>query len=947
MNLPYEAGDAQLDLALKALKNNFSKQFVLMEKNLAEEELSALLLLVALSCLGSMPTNPLLAVPRANEYDKLSDGDWHRLGLELYSIVSKTCPSSAKHALPPPQLGSIKTARKLLPHKCFSSLGKDVSSIGFSYQILALGLRKEALRATQTANKELDTKQIIAFTQLYTPNWVVDFLVANTVAHFLKGKPTNRYSQWLVESGQRKSSSRQLPNIKIIDPACGSGQFLLSAFDLLFDQHRADGIDPAYAVQKILMDNLHGADIDPKAIWIATLGLTVKSMLVGQTIDRRLENLLCVPCQSDDLLGSISRHWLQQPNHVLGRSYDVVVTNPPYIGRKSLSRSLKLALRNDYPKCRADLCSAFLERSLEMLSPGGKMGIITQSSLLALPSYRALRQHLLTHYEFDAAITCGTGVFPLSNGEKIDNVLLIAQAPSVQSGKHRFDSANHAGVDLAEAATFSTQLSKGKDKAEQLRIALASFVQNGKDRVEGVRNKNRASEAKPNIRFLNLAAAHPSLHSIAEVRQGLATTNNRRFVRQHWDVPQEDIGPVWVPYVKGAGSERWYSESNFVVKWGHDGAEIKQAVVDAYPYLKGKSNWVVKNEQFYFRSGLCFSFINKNHLAVRRLPEGCIFDVASSAIFADNGNEDFLLAYLNSSLLSAIANAINPTINLQVGDIKRLPVLDLSAKTKAELGELARVCYENKVLLAAVASDPLSFCRTRDKVFFDGNGNGVTAVLGRIQQSQKELASKLETAEAHIDELVISSFNDLGQLSTNQLNLLAMQKSERICLTERRILASNVLCEAAARLMAYGTNEQVAVLPPMPGEMILQELGIGKESLAPFEAELETSICKYFQKPGVIDLSKQAKKASRYFSVWLPESKGLMFLSARAVRNGKSISYHNGTRYKGYGSDLPAYTQALSEAEQLLVRTRAILKNKLDWSSADLQTAISQLLEQA
>src|SRR4029077_1282737 len=86
-----------------------------------------------------------------------------------------------KMVMAAPNIGALTTAKNLLPSQHFYALGKHISSLGFVYQILSLTSRKDALRATQTANKAISLDQLIAFTQLYTPNWVVDFLVANTV----------------------------------------------------------------------------------------------------------------------------------------------------------------------------------------------------------------------------------------------------------------------------------------------------------------------------------------------------------------------------------------------------------------------------------------------------------------------------------------------------------------------------------------------------------------------------------------------------------------------------------------------------------------------------------------------------------------------------------------------------------------------------------------------
>src|SRR5208283_3635094 len=178
---------------------------------------------------------------------------------------------------------------------------------------------------------------------------------------------------------------------------------------------------------------------------------------------------------------------------------------------------------------------------------------------------------------------------------------------------------------------------------------------------------------------MSLRSRLQKLADIATLKQGLATTDNARFLRYVWEVSPAEIGKRFVPYVRGDGAERWWSPLTTVVLWEGNGLAIKEAVTAAYPYLKGNYAWVVKNEEYYFRSGLTFSFVSKDRLAVRKLAAGAIFDVGSSAIFIDNcSREGALLAYLNSALATAMAHDLNPTINFQVGDLKKLVIPDFS-----------------------------------------------------------------------------------------------------------------------------------------------------------------------------------------------------------------------------------------------------------------------------
>ncbi|PWU00488.1 MAG: hypothetical protein C5B53_03950 [Candidatus Melainabacteria bacterium] len=913
-----QAGDNQVDLTLKIFKSVFVRNFVEEGKRFSDSELNAALLIVAFHCLLKAVPQSIFGKRRTfvqQELSSLSNGDWLSFCLRLYEMVLRCCP--IKDTLPPPDLKSIASVRSIVKEENWRALGESVSSIGFTYEILGLAARKRALSATQAANKELSIEELIAFTQLYTPDWVVDFLIANTAIPLIdqdKGKTIDdRFTRWLLPQTDRETRIRRTPvNLKLIDPACGSGQFLLSAFDFLYGLHRAAGSSSSRALHMVLFDNLYGADIDDKSIWVSSLGLLVKSLLLNETIASPLNNLICPRfsgnSHASELLGSVSRIWLRDEEHILGRRYDIVVTNPPYIGRKSLSRELKLSLKDEYPRCGSDICAAFLERSMEMLSPGGRMGMITQSSLLTLPSYQDLRQHLFNRYHFDSIVQCGTGVFPRASGEKIDSVLLIGKLPARAHAPLETIAGN---FDLRTIADHFVSLEKKLDKADELQKMISLSKKGGSPNW----SKNSSS-----YRIMQTITNAPPLSSIAQVKQGLATTDNQRFVRSYWDIPEEDLGPVWVPYIKGAGSERWYSENNFVVKWGKDGSEIKQAVVEAYPYLKGKSSWVVKNEQFYFKPGLCFSFINKHRLAVRRLPAGSIFDVASSAIFSNNGDEDFLFAYLNSSLLSKMANLINPTINMQVGDIKRLPVPPFSIDTKEKLGQLARQCYEKKLAIASLWSNQLI-----------ESGDGLNGSLTKLRNKQIKLYEELGTSEGEIDELVLFSFASLGYLCATDLKELgrndnALDRQAKHD-NDERAFAARVLVEAAANLMRTKQSERIVIVPLLADIPFHERFGFDNASATTLETLLGMPLTKYFARSKVCDLSKQAKGASRYLSVYLPESKAIMLLSARSMKT--NLQPCGDSSLKG-----------TFEAKEILKRAELLLKNKGDWTTNDLLKAL-------
>ncbi|HMP51770.1 MAG TPA: N-6 DNA methylase, partial [Candidatus Melainabacteria bacterium] len=372
----------------------------------------------------------------------------------------------------------------------------------------------------------------------------------------------------------------------------------------------------------------------------------------------------------------------EKKHPALARRYDLILTNPPYIGRNLISRELKLALKKEYPEASSDLSAAFLERSLELLSPNGRFGAITQASVLTLPTYRKLRKNILESYKLSLVVDLGPGVFPNQAGEKIDSALIVAE--------------NKSAITDDKMTFFN--LRKSVDKRADLEKSSKRSTVSVRT-IAGLYNHSFHQDIPESLaRFWKET---DKLESSASIKQGLATTDNSKFLRLIWQIDRAELYKRWHPYAKGAGDERWFSPILHVIDWQDDGSAIKEAVSRKYPYLKGKVAWVVKNEDYYFKPGLVFSFVNRSGLAVRKLPAGCIFDVGASAIFPNDDNDDhvdFLLGYLNSSLPGSLLKAINPTINNQVGDLKVLPcpLARINKEDRVEIANMASRCHNLK-----------------------------------------------------------------------------------------------------------------------------------------------------------------------------------------------------------------------------------------------------------
>ncbi|MBK7749239.1 MAG: N-6 DNA methylase [Candidatus Obscuribacter sp.] len=643
--------------------------------------------------------------------------DWLNVGLRLMQT------SAARAALESATTLIAKTESS--PRMNF---GTRAAFVGTVYQGLSQARRKLTNKSIVQGAKQTEQNELIAFTQVLTPDWVVKLILSLALA---RGPALTHHR-----------SLDELKSVTLLDPCVGTGNFIFGALDIFCQFYQGLGLTLKESFEATLANNLYGADLDNRAVTLVYL----IAQALGQSIDSegfKNNHIQCLPSDNPTaLLGSLTDNL--PPDHILQNKYDCVVTNPPYLGRKLLDRKLKEQLKKLYNGCQNELGHCFLSRALTWCKPGGKIGFITQSSILSLPSARAIRESLLSKTTINNIIEMGAGVFPLLSGEKASSAIVVTTVnrsePDITSEVHYMDwTSREDKKEWAQKICFGQ-----KAGPFVLRRQLDFTIDNGL-----TFNFKRPPTAA--LLYNSL----PRLANLADIKQGLATSDNERFVRFIWEIAEEDKKD-WLPYIKGKGTRRWYHPLENVIYWQDNGAAVKEAVNQSYPYLKGKTQWVVKNEDFYFKAGLTFSFVNSRALAVRKMPPGCIFDVGGSAIFSKTIDEDLLLAYLNSGLAMAFAQDLNPTINYQVGDLKRLPVPDFNQQTSDDLIQLAR---QATTVSRELYSFEAPYLMAKDL----GNKIDEQAFL-QYRKGHHLSQEKLIELDSRNDELVLKSL-------TNTLNL--------------------------------------------------------------------------------------------------------------------------------------------------------------------------------
>lgn len=427
---------------------------------------------------------------------------------------------------------------------------------------------------------------------------------------------------------------------------------------------------------------------------------------------------------------------------LMARRYDVVVTNPPYMTSRNMNPALKNLVQKQYPITKVDLYACFIQRCTEWLSSQGRVGMIAQQSFMFISSYEKLRQYLSSNIAIEVVPHVGPRAFEEVTGEKVNTVLFVlrregdpearqnavgtyfrlVKEPDSEAKRRRFEEA----VGSLQRAVGSTLNAAGSSPQSKNASFLPHFDEYYRDEGKKSGEALHSAYCQPPTAYCiyrcrqgdfdaipgspwvywitpglrKMFETFPKLGEIAQPRQGLATADNFRFLRYWWESGPQRIafgcrnaqeakatGKRWFPYMKGGGFCRWYGNQQYVVNWEQDGEEIKQYIVDQYPYLNGKWEWVAKNIDYYFRRGVTYSYLTSGNFSARLSPGGFIFDVAGSSLFPDD--IPLVLAVLNSPFALYALRLINPTVNFQVGDLARLPVPRASSESLRKLVDQA------------------------------------------------------------------------------------------------------------------------------------------------------------------------------------------------------------------------------------------------------------------
>ena len=631
--------------------------------------------------------------------------------------------------------------------------GGQVEIIGWLYQYYNTELKNAAF----AKNGKITKEEIPAVTQLFTPDWIVRYMVENSLGRIFIDKRREQgifgngivpeemtwedaeakrirneeeiagqmdWKYYLPEAAQTEEVRRQLDeiqkqseykdvrDIKVIDPCMGSGHILVYAFDVLIQMYENDGYSRRDAAQCILEHNLFGLDIDDRAAQLAYFAVMMKARQYDRRIfsrgiqphvyaivesndidafardyftnnDSKLKSALdsiindlrdakeygsiltvapvdfaALYVRVEEVKEDVNLHReavftiilpLIRVAEVLSRQYDVVVTNPPYMGSSNMDARLSEFVKKHYPDSKSDLFAVFIERCGQMTVKNRYQAMITQHAWMFLSSFEKLRGKLLLKDTVNMA-HLGPRAFEEIGGEVVQTTSFVLRNSHIDDYKGTY-------CRLIQPTT-----QQGKEDMFLAGENRYTARQSNFSKIPGSPVAYWISE-----QLLSAFESSPILSKLCEPKVGLQSGNSEKYFRLWQEISFEEISfhadksYKWFPCVKGGEARKWFGNNMSIVDWNDDGAGIKS-----------EPSAVIRNPRYYFHFGLTWTKITST-FALRYFPANMILSDSSVYMFPQNW--EYVLGCLNSKIASLVVELLNPTLNFVASTVGSIPIV--------------------------------------------------------------------------------------------------------------------------------------------------------------------------------------------------------------------------------------------------------------------------------
>lgn len=691
----------------------------------------------------------------------------------------------------------------------------QIEIIGWFYQYYNTEPKAKAFAKKSKITKE----EIPAVTQLFTPDWIVRYMVENSLGRlWIEGHPDedlkSNWKYYLDEAKQEPEVEQKLAeireeykklspeDIKVIDPCMGSGHILVYLFEVLMQIYKQDGYTERDAAELILEKNLYGLDIDDRAYQLSYFAVMMKARQYNRNILKKhptchvyaiqesnsvnrnqldyfgsdltenekktaktqmegllntfidgkeygsilkVENhdweLLRRFVDSDAVDGQMSfetygidktKRQLEELiniGEVLAQKYEVVVTNPPYMGNMPVK--MTKYVQKWYAAEKYDLYAVFVKRCRKLSKQYGLVSLITQQAWMFLSSFEKFRIDLRSSCIVNL-LQLGSRAFDEIGGEVVQTVTFVLRT-------HELDDYIANYIDLTKESTPGGKEQKFFDKK------VICCKQRNFEKIPG----NVYAYRMP-VKARDLFGGK-TLSDYAVIKSGIVTGNNDYFLKVWFELP---IGKVkfshkkfvdnsdiqWVPMHKGGGYRKHYGFHDYVMN-----------LHDIWEPSKTKSNVRRGDTNYYFREGLTWSTL-ANDLSVRRSPSGFVFDTKGSMCFLKDHNYiTYFEALLNSKIAAYYMTFLSPTLDFNQGAMGKLPVLLCNKEKQFEIGGFS----EDNVDIAKTDWDSFETSWDFKAHPFTQNGHGVeqTSIEEAYNKWKADCNERFDQLKANEEEL--------------------------------------------------------------------------------------------------------------------------------------------------------------------------------------------------
>lgn len=627
-----------------------------------------------------------------------------------------------------------------IPEVNFDTNSEDgqIEIIGWLYQYY-ISEKHEAV-VDPLHGKVVKKEEVPAATQLFTTDWVVRYIIDNSVGRYwIERHPNSKLADDLTyyiapEEGLKCSNNEKITpqDVTVFDPCIGSGHFAVYAFEVLMKIYVEYGYSEREAAAEIVEHNLYGLDIDSRATQLASFAIMMKARQYdrrfftrgiqphvyeiiesngmdtaavnyfigeskevksitdyvmriftdakeyGSTLRVEKQNWEAIHDRFNEVNSEISMfsaligkdfRTMFSVAEILSSKYAVVATNPPYLNK--YDEKLKTFIIDNYADYKGDLFSAFIARNYDFCKENGFTGFMTPMVWMFIKTYEKLRELVITEKEITTLIQFEYSAFEEATVPICSFV--TKNSKSKEKGCYFRLSDFRGGMEIQKKKVLEAL--NNRKCGYYYEVHQKNFIE-----VPGSTIAYWISEA-----LLRDFSVGEVLKIKGDTRQGMATSDNNRFLRLWYEVDYTKLGigyenperaaesrKKWFPYNKGGEFRKWYGNIDYTINYENDGKEVKDYATSLYK----TPTRTIKSISEYFKPCLSWSKISSGSIAFRYYPQGFIFDVAGCCIFYKNDEDMFYdFGFINSKIVKSILAAISPTLNYEAGHIASLPII--------------------------------------------------------------------------------------------------------------------------------------------------------------------------------------------------------------------------------------------------------------------------------